>query len=262
MGRCTRNNGRGKRLVMSYHQFAYIYDQLMDHAPYDKWVQFTTEIIKRKNASIKSIVDLGCGTGEITSRLAKLGYHVTGVDYSIEMLACATEKVINHKLPVNWIQQDIRKLSGFHQIDLFISYCDVMNYITELNEVETVFNHVYNSLSPNGLFIFDIHSIHYAEERLMNQTFTEVTDDLAYIWDCEQGDRQGEMFHYLTFFRKENDHYIRFDETHHQHTYDIKVYEQLLKKCGFSKIQFYRDFSLEKAFLSEKSERIFIVGEK
>lgn len=247
---------------MDYHRFASIYDQLMEHAPYEEWTNFTDHLIHLHPKNVKTIVDLGCGTGEITVRLATLGYEVTGVDLSSDMLTVATKKAEHANVGINWIQQDIRKLEGFSDIDVFVSYCDVLNYITEQEDLMSVFNRVYESLRPDGLFIFDIHSIHYVQRHLVDTTFADVTEQLAYIWECEQGDLQGEMYHHLTFFQKEAEKYIRFDELHHQQTYETKVYETLLKKSGFSKIQFYGDFLFENNFSEKNSDRIFIVAEK
>lgn len=247
---------------MTYQHFAYLYDQLMAHAPYDEWTKFTQEMIRSHHHSIHRIVDLGCGTGEITIRLANAGYDVTGVDISTDMLTCASEKALQKNISVNWVHQDITKLEGFHEVDLCTSYCDVMNYMTNLEDIESVFWHVYNSLAPNGLFIFDIHHIHYAEHFLMDQTFTDVSDDLAYIWECERGENRGEMYHHLTFFKKNGEMYSRFDEIHRQQTYETEMYEKVLKKCGFSKIEFYRDFITKKIISSDEGERIFVVAKK
>ncbi len=145
-------------------------------------------------------MDLGCGTGEIAIRLSDLGYDVTGVDYSTEMLTAAAQKALNRNKKISWIKQDIRELEGFNEIDLMVSYCDVINYITEKEDLLDVFKHVHASLSEQGMFIFDIHSIYYAEDKLINHTFADVTEDIAYIWECEQGEKRGEMYHYLTFF--------------------------------------------------------------
>lgn len=247
---------------MSYNRFAYIYDMLMNHAPYEQWVNFTNALIHQSNKEIKSIVDLGCGTGEIAIRLSDLGYDVTGVDYSTEMLTAAAQKALNRNKKISWIKQDIRDLEGFNKIDLMVSYCDVINYITEKEDLLDVFKRVHASLTEQGMFIFDIHSIYYAEEKLINHTFADVTEDIAYIWECEQGEKRGEMYHYLTFFQKDKQHYSRFDETHHQQVYEINVYKDLLKASGFSKIDIYGDFLIENQFSERNSERIFICVQK
>jgi len=248
---------------MSYNRLAHSYDKLMNHVPFENWVTFTTSILHNKNLNIHNIVDLGCGTGEITIKLAKQGFALTGVDISSDMLSIGSKKSIEQQVPITWIHQDIRQLSGFEQVDLFISFCDVINYITSKQDILSVFNSVYTSLKDDGYFIFDVHSIYYVTNQLINHTFADVNDDITYIWECVAGENFGEMYHYLTFFSKTNESlYERFTETHHQRTWEVEEYEQLLKKIGFSKVEFYGDFSLEKANLKNNYERIFIVAKK
>src|SRR5699024_12624668 len=109
---------------------------------------------------------------------------VTGVDYSTEMLSVAMDKAIKQKKSIKWIQQDIRHLTGFEDIDLITSYSDVINYLTKADDVETVFKHVYNSLKEAGVFIFDVHSLAYIQANLINQTFADVSENMTYILDC------------------------------------------------------------------------------
>src|SRR5690625_4574658 len=148
---------------MAYGQFAYVYDELMKHAPYDRWTTFTTNVLKKYGVSPNTIVDLGCGTGELAIRLALKGYEMIGVDQSNDMLTAASSKAYDENLHIQWIKQDIRELSGFESTDVFISFCDVLNYVTELKDLQTIFEHVYESLTDGGLFVFDFHSIYYAK---------------------------------------------------------------------------------------------------
>src|SRR5690554_2350525 len=230
---------------MAYDQMGYLYDPFMKDAPYDKWLTFTQEIIKKSGKDIQSIADLGCGTGELTLKLAKQGYELYGVDYSIDMLTYAEQKSRSENIPVQWIHQDLRELEGLENLDTVISFCDVMNYITSESDIKDVFERVAQSLKPGGLFMFDIHSLHYVMHHLVNNSFTEVNDDMVYIWECIEGDKLGEMYHELTFFISEGGKYDRIDEFHHQQTYPIEVYEELLTKAGFKKPVLYSDFSLK-----------------
>ena len=247
---------------MTYQGFAQVYDVLMEHAPYDKWVDFTEEIIKNYRIQVENVLDLGCGTGEITIRLAKKGHAISGVDLSADMLSQAATKSIAEKLDVTWIHQDIRQLEGFTNLDLCISYCDVVNYITEKEDIKIAFQKVYESLREDGVFIFDVHSYQYVQNGLTEQTFAEVNDELTYIWECESGDEVGEMYHYITFFQQDRTLYARFDEVHHQKTYPVKVYETLLEQIGFHEIKVFQDFDAYHHKPEHEAERIFIVAQK
>ncbi|TRM12764.1 class I SAM-dependent methyltransferase [Lentibacillus cibarius] len=251
-------------MIMNYEQLAYYYDVLMEDAPYDKWESFTKAMIAQTGKPVSSIIDLGCGTGQITTRLAKSGYRMTGVDYSADMLTIAHERAARQRLNVQFIQQDLRKLEGFRHYDVAISYCDVLNYITEEDELRSVFQHVAALLKSEGLFIFDIHSLDYVHNHLINQTFADVTDDVAYVWFCSVGDEEGEMHHDLTLFArdKSSGQYIRFDEYHHQRTYPVTFYKQLLDEAGFDIQHLSSNFSIQDNAIDEMEERLFITAIK
>src|SRR5690625_5193152 len=134
---------------MVYQHMAPFYDYLMSNAPYDKWVNFSTKIFQKYGNNINKIIDLGCGTGEITLRLAKKDYQLFGVDHSLEMLSYAEQKSYQANLPIQWVHQDLRELDGFSNIDAAISYCDVINYITSENEIRNVFDRIYQSLKKD-----------------------------------------------------------------------------------------------------------------
>lgn len=248
---------------MVYQNFAYLYDDLMSHAPYNKWINFTKDIIQKYELVNPSIVDLGCGTGEITLGLADSAKNITGVDYSEEMLSVAMNKGFEQNKNINWIKQDIRQLEGFNNIDLITSYCDVINYLTKTTEVETVFKRVYESLSDSGVFTFDIHAQAFIKEHLINKTFADVTNETAYIWFCHAGNQVGAMEHEITFFvKKENETYEKITEYHFQQVYTKEFYLEALKKAGFKEFKISVDFDLNNSILTQETDRIFITAKK
>src|SRR5690625_2477574 len=166
---------------MAYKQMAYVYDQLMKEAPYDQWLDFTKEAFQQSGNQIKKVADLGCGTGEITTLLAKEGYDMIGIDYSSDMLTYAEQKASAEKLSVQWLHQDLRDLDGLANLDAAISFCDVINYITSEEELAAVFKRVADSLKPGGLFLFYFFLLLHLEQHLTNMTFVEVTVDITVI---------------------------------------------------------------------------------
>src|SRR5699024_9496291 len=128
-----------------------------------------------------------------------------------------------------------------------------------------VFKNVYDSLSEDGLFIFDVHSMSHVNENMINETFTYSDDDLAYIWYCSPGDSIGEMYHDMTFFYKENhesNYFHRIEESHHQRTYPVETYVELLKSAQFRNISVFNDFSVKNEVCEQNSERIFIIARR
>lgn len=245
---------------MAYQQMAHFYDRLMAHAPYDDWLAFTLEAFRESCKKVETIADLGCGTGEITVMLAKAGFSATGVDYAEDMLAVAAHKA--EQVAIQWVCQDWRKLHGLPQMDAAVSYCDVVNYLTTEEELYQAFQHTADLLKPGGLFIFDVHSLSHVYNNLQDETFADVNDDASYIWFCSAGEEPGELHHELTFFARNGDKYERFDEYHHQRTYPIEFFLQLLTETGFENVKVCADFSLKNEISAEEAERIFFIAEK
>jgi len=76
----------------SYTAFAYVYDELMDNVPYDEWAAYLIGLLKENGVAEGLVCDLGCGTGQMTRRLAAAGYDMIGIDLSEEMLDVAREQ--------------------------------------------------------------------------------------------------------------------------------------------------------------------------
>ncbi|GAB2554648.1 class I SAM-dependent DNA methyltransferase [Gracilibacillus alcaliphilus] len=238
---------------MSYAKLAYIYDILMEDAPYLQWQEF----VHHFGPASGRLLDLGCGTGKLSACFAQMGYQVTGVDYSEDMLAYAAANTTN----IQYLQQDIRQLEGLHDYDIAVSLCDVINYLTSKQDVIQAFTKVYQSVKETGVFIFDVHSIKHFQEDMAGQTFAEIYEDITYVWLCEPGEASNSLLHDLTFFLQDEQtgQYERFDEQHLQRTFSIHDYLEMLRQAGWTNVQIYGDFQTMIAENPEENERIFFV---
>ncbi len=54
------------------------------------------------------LLDLACGTGRMALRMAALGYQVTGVDITPEMIARARQKAAQQAISIDWVAADAR----------------------------------------------------------------------------------------------------------------------------------------------------------
>jgi SAM-dependent methyltransferase len=247
---------------MSYERFAYLYDELMQDVPYENWVRFVKDKIEKYGVNGKSMLDLACGTGELSVRFAKEGFLVTGVDLSSDMLSVARAKSENKGLSIPLYQQDMSQLEGLGQFDVIGVFCDSLNYLPSGEAVIQTFSNIYHHLEKNGVFIFDVHSLHKMNHIFMDETFTLNEDHLSYIWDCFPGEYPNSVEHELSFFvlDEQSRKYDRFDELHYQRTFSIEQYSNWLKQVGFSILEINADFESKEP--EEDSERIFFIANK
>ncbi len=247
---------------MSYGRFAYVYDFLMSDVPYDNWINLFISKKEQYNISGSKVLDVACGTGEFSVRLAEKGYSVTGVDLSDEMLAIAKVKADQSGVAIPFYQQNMIELDMGQQFDSIVIFCDSLNYLHTESDVQSTFQRVYEQLKQGGLFMFDVHSLFKMEHVFAGQTFADVQEEVSYIWNSFEGAEPFSVEHELTFFVKEedSDRYDRFDEDHYQRTYDMQTYTKWLKEAGFTVKEVLAD--LEDRAPAEDSERILFVAIK
>ena len=70
---------------MAYEAFAGVYDAFNEDADYDALFRYVCGVLRAHGVEDGIVADLGCGTGELTLRLAAAGYDMIGVDLSPEL---------------------------------------------------------------------------------------------------------------------------------------------------------------------------------
>ncbi|GAB7386611.1 class I SAM-dependent methyltransferase [Bacillaceae bacterium] len=243
-----------------YQGFAYVYDRLMQDAPYDRWVDYALRFLPEKRPRETTVVDLACGTGAVAIPLAVRGYRVIGIDLSEDMLAVAGEKARRGGAELVLLQQDMREWTAGAPVDAVLCFCDSLNYLLHEEDVRRTFRRVFAELREGGVFLFDVHSEYKLERVFAGQTFTWVEEDLAYIWDAAYDADARIATHELTIFVREGGVYRRFDETHRQRAYPLPQLIRWLEEAGFALLSCTKDFTEEPP--DERCERIFFAARK
>lgn len=238
-----------------YNDFAYLYDELIDDVDYKKWVDYYYKIFSRFGHTPKLGLDLGCGTGNMTTQFAARGVDMTGVDLSEDMLSVAREK--SEGMDILYLNQDMRSFELYGTVDFIISSLDCINYITDKRDLLKVFRLVNNYLDPGGLFIFDINTRCKLENILGNNTYILENDDVFCSWQNEYDKVRRICDFYLTFFCKQGNVYERFDEQHSERAYDIPEITALIEKAGMRVLNVYDNLSFNAP--KKNSERVFFV---
>ncbi|MDR2939194.1 MAG: class I SAM-dependent methyltransferase [Clostridiales bacterium] len=241
----------------AYRSFAYVYDLLMDDIPYDEWVSYILSLWAEYDSNPKLVLELGCGTGNITLRLAELGYDMIGSDISEDMLTVAKSKQKNND--VLFLCQDMRSFELYGTVDSIICLFDSLNYILNENELLDTFKLVYNYLNPDGIFIFDLNTAYKFKHVLDNNSFSVVKDSAACIWGHIYNDDILEYF--VTLFIKQNaDSYQKSEEFHYQKSYPIKKIKHLLDLAGLKLLNTYDAFTFDP--VKPNSERVYFIASK
>ena len=167
----------------AYTSFARVYDTFMDNIPYEEWAVYLTGLLNEYGVNDGLVLDLGCGTGNMTELLAKEGYDMIGVDNAEEMLEIAMEKREKSGHDILYLLQDMREFELYGTVRAVVSVCDSVNYIDEEEDLTEVFRLVNNYLDPGGVFIFDFNTLYKYREIWGDRTIAENREDCSFIWD-------------------------------------------------------------------------------
>ena len=242
----------------AYSGFAEVYDLFMDNVPYEIWGEYLLDRLLEYGIRDGLVLDLGCGTGKMTRFLAKEGYDMIGVDVSQEMLGIAAEKESEGK-PILYLNQDMREFELYGTVRAVVSVCDTLNYLTEQEDLLSVFKLVNNYLDPGGIFIFEMNTIYKYEVVLGENTICENREECSFIWE-NYYDKESRINEYdMTFFvRDEDNRYEKFQETHYQKGYDLKEIRALLEMAGLEFVACFGEDTLE--FPKEDCERAYFIA--
>ena len=242
----------------SYTSFAQVYDLFMDNVDYPAWSAYLIELLRDYGIADGLVLDLGCGTGNMTELLSEAGYDMIGVDNSPDMLEIAGEKRAASGHDILYLLQDMRSFELYGTVRAVVSCCDSMNYILEEEELLEVFSLVNNYLDPGGYFLFDLNT-RYKYEQMGETTIAENREEGSFIWDnyYDPGEEINE-YELAIFLPVENGYYQKFEEVHYQRAYDLEKIRELLQRAGMEYVTAYDAFTRHAP--GEESERIYVIA--
>jgi SAM-dependent methyltransferase len=137
--------------------YATAYDLLYKEKDYDGETTLLVQLFQKYAAQpVRSVLDLGCGTGNHALRLATQGYHVIGIDRSAEMLAIADRKAREQASSVRFNHADIRNADVGKSFDAALMMFAVLSYQTEDADVLAALRTARRHMDSSGLLIFDV----------------------------------------------------------------------------------------------------------
>ena len=214
-----------------------------------------------ENRSLE-LLDLGCGPGMYTTRLSKLGYKVTGIDFSLRSIEYAKQEAFEADLNVSYYNEDYLAFDFPGTFDVIMMiYCDFG--VLDDEGREKILNKAYDSLKSGGVLLFDVFQPNKYKGHVDSNDWYAVKSG---FW------RQGSHLclnssHWYVESGVHLDQAIVIDELNHTETYNIwdKTFSSdeigtVLQKHGFDKIEFYSDVTGKP--YNDDSETICIVARK
>lgn len=221
------------------------------------------------------ILDLGCGPGLYTSRLARLGHECVGIDFSPASIAYAREQAEKEGLRCRYVQEDIRtadyaptQFGG--QTSSGAEYGLAMFIFGEFNvfrptDARLILEKVYRALAANGLLLLEPHTFSAVRKAGELHAFwysavSGLFSDRPHLILCESfwdADRSITTERYFILDA------LTGDVTRHAQSmqgYTDEQYESLLNECGFGEVRFHP--SLTGDIDESQSDFIVIVSRK
>ena len=213
-------------------------------------------------ASYTKVLDLGCGPGLYTRRLAERGYLATGIDFSKRSIAYAKQKAHEKHLSIEYIYKNYLEIDYENEFDLVVLiYCDfaVLSY----TQRALLLKKIYDAMKNDGKFIFDVFTPKSYEGKSESNIW--YLSDAGGFWQDET--YLGMQSYYIYENKVTLDQYVIVDKDENVNVYrmwnqcyteDTIIHE--LKSAGFEKIQIYSDVTGK--LYNEESKTMCIVVEK
>jgi 2-polyprenyl-3-methyl-5-hydroxy-6-metoxy-1,4-benzoquinol methylase len=118
-----------------------------------KWIVSNFNIIAKTR-----IADFGCGPGLYTTRLARMGADVTGIDFSKRSIDYAKESAAKDGLSINYVNQNYLEYETDERIDLVLM---IMCDFCALSPVQRkmMLEKFHLTLKPGGAVLLDVYSL-------------------------------------------------------------------------------------------------------
>jgi len=210
------------------------------------------------------ILDLGCGPGLYTSRLAKLGHECVGIDFSPASIAHANESAQVFRLRCSYIQQDIRVADYGHGYGLVMLIFGEFN-VFRPTEARSILEKAHRALEKDGRLLLEVHT--FAAVRAIGEqprswysTDSGLFSDRPHIcltesfWDIEQNVAT-ERYFILDGLTGQVTRHAASTQA-----YTSEQYQSLLEECGFEEVVFYP--SLRGDMDRSQSDFFVIVSQK
>ena len=122
------------------------------------------------------ILDLGCGNGRHSINLAKLGFNVTGLDLSSNLLSIAKQEAERQKIKIDFVEADMRYFKLYPLFNGIFSFFTSFGFFDDDRENFSVFRNVSDHLVKDGFYVFDYLNESFIRKNLVSEDVQQKGD--------------------------------------------------------------------------------------
>ncbi|MEE1011717.1 MAG: class I SAM-dependent methyltransferase [Acutalibacteraceae bacterium] len=246
---------------MSYDIFSVFYDRLTDNVEYEKRADYFCRLLSMCDINDGILLDLGCGTGSMSVKMAEKGFDVIGVDISIGMLGVAQQKMYESGKQILFLNQPMQDIDLYGTVDCAICVLDGINHLNNSDEVRQTFEKVSLFMNKGGAFAFDVNTIYKHKNVLADNAFIYDFDDLYCAWQNNYNEDDNSVDITLDFFEEEDGVYYRSSESFSEQAYGLDEISRWLEDAGFEIIGIYDDLTTNPV-MPDSERAVFLAKKK
>lgn len=213
---------------------------------------------------VNTVLDLTCGTGSQVFYLEKLGYKVTGSDFSPALLDMARDRAKKDNIDVKFIDGDMRTLE-IGCFDAAITMFNAIGHVSKPDFEKTVRN-IHSNLKSGGIYIFDIFNFQAITDEVIDKFNVDIENVVGnvkvYHKQHSEVDREKRLFtshDYNTYTKNGKSPEICTN------SFSLRIYtadelKGMLEQNGFETVAQYAMDGSE--FIEDKSLNILTVAKK
>lgn len=205
------------------------------------------------NKKFSSIYDICCGSSNLLEVFFHQGMKCYGTETRQGMFDYSKEK-----LPgvTYFLTKNMYEMPGKEKVDIVTCTHDIVNYLEDFEDWETLFKNVSKKLTKNGIFVFDF----YSKFKLSN--WNESTYKSSPSLDCLTNIKSGvydKTVITYTYYINYNNYYAKTKDIVIESYFELDKITEALKKAGLKKVQIV-DQNLNPTTPNEYVERIYIIA--